>query len=440
MSHSLVTAFAGRTTLTGLALTRTHQPEKGVVFTAMPFGVKHFNGADGATCDFDKVYKAIEKTMHEAGLRPERLDGLYGPTPMIELISRAIQRAEFVLVDFTTKNHNVTFELAIALMFGKKVVMITQDLSHVPSDYQGHRVLTYSLMWDAMDEFKKALIEQLNALRAEPGTEQTLAPLPGPNHVVNAPATVIQAEREYAVVRMDDPASAPMILSNADVDYGRHVSDMGRLFKIGDRIDGALVVDTMKGSVRYTLLAGQEDPWPAIVQRFSIGTIFTGMVRRTVPGKGFFVEMTGEVNGFIPAWTLAGPSPAVGTQVEAKVIKVDAANRKITLRLTGAPVLDERRPADPLQGHRGYGRVVRAVPLKDGHGGYLLLEIEGRERPALLIAKHMSQELRDDLSEGQVELGEEIYVEVIHVDPAQDKVLLRELPDPEDEAEPAQAA
>jgi hypothetical protein len=123
------------------AMSRTHQPEKGVVFFAMPYGTRPLNGVDGPTSDFDKVYGILETTLKAQGMRPERLDGLYGPTAMIDLISRSIQRAEVVVVDFTTKNSNVTFELAIALMFGKKIVMISQDPEHVLSDYRGHRIL-----------------------------------------------------------------------------------------------------------------------------------------------------------------------------------------------------------------------------------------------------------------------------------------------------------
>src|ERR1700730_3586636 len=81
------------------AMSRTHQPEKGVVFFAMPYGTRPVNGVDGPTTDFDKVYGILESTLSAEGMRPERLDGLYGPTAMIDLISRSIQRAEVVGVE-----------------------------------------------------------------------------------------------------------------------------------------------------------------------------------------------------------------------------------------------------------------------------------------------------------------------------------------------------
>jgi hypothetical protein len=414
------------------AMSRTHQPEKGVVFFAMPYGTRPLNGVDGPTTDFDKVYGILESTLTAESMRPERLDGLYGPTAMIDLISRSIQRAEVVVVDFTTKNSNVTFELAIALMFGKKIVMISQDLDHVLTDYRGHRVLTYSLMYDDMEALKKALVEQINALLATPSTEQTLAPLPGIGHVVNAPATVDRVEREYVVVRMDDPSRPPAVLGNADVDVTRLIPDMASRFKVGDRIEGAFVVDTINSRVTYTLVAGQEDPWPALEKQFPPGKVFTGVVRRVVDNVGSFVAVDGGVNGLIPERTLTGPCPPVGARVEARVIKMDRPNRRIMLRLIR--VLDglAASSANPLMGQQGYGRVVKAVPYQDGRGGFILLEISGRERPALLLAREMSEELRQDLNNGQVDLDEEIYVEVIRIDEADDKVLLREVPDPGD--------
>ena len=415
------------------AMSRTHQPEKGVVFFAMPYGTKPLNGVDGPTTDFDKVYGILESTLRAESMRPERLDGLYGPTAMIDLISRSIQRAEVVVVDFTTKNSNVTFELAIALMFGKKIVMISQDLEHVLTDYRGHRVLTYSLMYDDMEALKKALVEQINALLATPSTEQTLAPLPGIGHVVNAPATVDRVEREYVVVRMDDPSRPPAVLSNADVDMTRLISDMSRRFKVGDRVEGAFVVDTINSRVTYTLVAGQEDPWPALEKQFPPGTVFTGVVRHVVDNVGSFVTVDGAVNGLIPEKTLTGPCPPVGARVEAKVIKMDRANRRIMLRLIRMIDGPATASANPLMGQRGYGCVVKAAPYKDGRGGFILLEISGRERPALLLARDMSEELREDLNSGRVDLDEEIYVEVIRIDETDDRVFLRELPDPQDQ-------
>lgn len=428
-------------------LGRTHHPEKGVVFVSMPYGIKHLDGPGTGTCDFDKVFSILEGILRAAGMQPERLDGLYGSTAMIELIWQSIQRAEIVLVDLTTKSHNVAFELGIALVLGKKIIMITQDLSHVPADYRGHRVLTYSLLWEAVEGLKSSLTDQVAALLEMPSTEQTLNPLPGVGHVVNAPGTVIKVEREYVIVKTDDQERPPAVLSNLEVEYARKIPDMARRFSVDDLVKGAFIVDTIKGAVKYSLVAGQQDPWPTLEKRFPVGTVFAGHVQKVLSGLGVFVEVHNGVNGLVPERTLAGNIPQRGCEVEVKVTKMDAADRQIGLRLNKIVSVVPDVPVDDsvrrLLGQRGYGKVVRACPQRDGRGGFVLLTVEGRDRPAMLLCKYMTDSLRADLANGHVDVGEEIYVEVVEVSPAGDRVLLRELPDPEeggagaDDEEPA---
>jgi hypothetical protein len=88
--------------------------------------------------------------------------------------------------------------------------------------------------------------------------------------------------------------------------------DMGRRFKVGDRVEGAFVVDTLNSRITYTLVAGQEDPWPALEKQFPLGKVFTGTVRSVVDNVGPFVSVDDNVNGLIPERTLTGPVPRVG--------------------------------------------------------------------------------------------------------------------------------
>jgi ribosomal protein S1 len=228
------------------------------------------------------------------------------------------------------------------------------------------------------------------------------------------------------------------VLSNADVSLSRIV-DMARRFNVGDRVNGAFVGDPRKGTAKYTLVAGQDDPWPSLEKQFPVGKIFSSVVCTVVDKVGPFVTVAEDVNGLIPEKTLTGPVPPAGTPVEVRVAKIDAVNRKISLRLnrqlTAVTDLPTAQPSNTLVGQRGYGKVVKAIPLKDGRGGFILLEISGRERPAMLLCKDMSADLRDDLRDGEIRVGDEIYVEVtrVEINDKVDRVLLRELPDPEDE-------
>jgi hypothetical protein len=93
-------------------------------------------------------------------------------------------------------------------------------------------------------------------------------------------------------------------------------------------------------------------------------------------------------------------------------------------------VLAPAPAALPPVGHRDHGTVVRAVPERDGRSGYLLLGLPGHPRSAMLLAQHMSDDLRAELNNEQVASGEKIYIEVTSVDPVKNKILLRELFEP----------
>jgi ribosomal protein S1 len=405
---------------------RTHPPEPGVVFFAMPFGSK--NAGDDEPCDFDTLYtSAFAPTVEACGMKPERLDNLYGPQGVLELIWWAIQRAEIVVIDFSLRNSNVTFEYGLAWTLNKRVIALTQDSADIPSDVRGlNRYIRYSQHFADIERMKRELTLQLEALREQPAEER--APMPYSvtgMSAVPAAASVIAVNVDYALVQTDDGRLG--FLRNGDVDYARFISDMTRRFNVGDRLEGAFLVDPQRGEARYTLLSGQTNPWSFLPARFPVGTSFHGTVRKTLDNVGVFVGLDAGVNGLIPQASITGQPPQVGDAVHVVVTRMDAAQRRVSLRLQSA----DKQTAEhlPAIGDRARAAVVRIVPEHDGRVGFLLLRLPDYSRPAMLLAQHMSEELRADLNSDQVEMSKEILVEVTTVDPARNKVLLRELPD-----------
>jgi small subunit ribosomal protein S1 len=409
---------------------RTHPPESDVVFFAMPFGTKSVKG--GEACNFDAIYtSAFAPAVEACGMKPERLDNLYGPQGVLELIWWAIQRAEIVVIDFSLRNANVTFEYGLAWTLGKRVIALTQDPEDIPSDVRGlNRYICYSQHFADIEQMKHELSLQLEASRDEPADER--APMPyisGGMTTITVPATITAVTHDYAFVETDDGRLG--FLRNGDVDYARFI-DMSRRYAVGDRVDGAFLIDPQRGEARYTLLAGQTNPWTVLAPRFPVGTVFTGVVRKSIDKIGVFVGLDATVNGLIPANGISGAFPLVGDSVEVVVTKMDPVHRRVSLRLRSAPAKAVATPAPassplPAIGHQGHGTVVHVVPERDGKGGYLLLDLPGYPRSAMLLAQHMSDDLRADLNNEQVDRGEKIYIEVASVDPAKNKVLLREL-------------
>ena len=127
-----------------------------------------------------------------------------------------------------------------------------------------------------------------------------------------------------------------------------------------------------------------------------------------------------------------------GARVEVTVTRIDSSQRRISLRLARTYALPQQ--GDVHVGQRAHATVARIEPGRDGKVGFLLLQLPNRTRPALLLAQHMSEDLRADLDDGQVDLDEELYVEVLSIDTNKNSVLLRELTDPEEAADLTTAA
>lgn len=410
---------------------RTLGPEPGHVFFAMPYGVKPISpGVD--PFDFDAFYAdvCVPTVAEDCGMVPLRVDGIYGPQGVLDAVWRTLQRAEFVVVDFSGQSANVVFEFGWALLLGKRIVILTQRPEDIPTDVRGlYRYITYSPNYADIMRMRKELTLQLQALAQEPAEEMAPMPMPGGGRN-SVPARVISVDREYVVVQ--DDRGRRGVMGGADVDYTRMISNMSSRFKVGDRLDGAFVVDPMRSEMRYTLIGGETNPWPILVSRYPVGTTLRTKVHNVVANVGVFARVEFDVNGMIPIEQFQGPPPAPGTELEVTVTRMDGEQRRIALRLNR--VLDRPAQAGPtplsvLPGWSGVGRVVKAVPEADGRGGYILVRLPAATRPAMLLARDMTEDLRLDLNDGHLDVGEEIDVEVVSVDQARNRVLVREVPD-----------
>lgn len=102
-------------------------------FVLMPFSEK-----------FDAVYRTlIAPVVTELGLTVVRADELSAPGSIIEQIRVAIQQARLCVVDLTSNNANVMFELGLAQAAGKPTVLLSQDLSRLPFDVSSQRIIKY---------------------------------------------------------------------------------------------------------------------------------------------------------------------------------------------------------------------------------------------------------------------------------------------------------
>lgn len=125
-----------------------------------------------------------------------------------------------------------------------------------------------------------------------------------------------------------------------DISYGR-VKDPATVLTPGQTVAAKIIkIDEEKGRVSLSLKAMAPDPWETAIGRFEPGSKVSGRVA-SVTDYGAFVELEDGVEGLIHisemTWSkrLRHPSKilSVGQETEAVVLKVQPADRRISLSL-----------------------------------------------------------------------------------------------------------
>jgi ribosomal protein S1 len=407
----------------------------------MPFGRKHL--PDGEERNFDELYVDVLKPeLEELDLAVTRADDIFGPPGIIDVVWRGIQEAEVVVAVMTGRFPNVALELGLALLLGKRIVMVTERPEDIPSDLQGLRYITYTYDGPSLLKMARTLKETIEAIRSEPVDEMMTVPMPGTG-TASVKATVISVVKDAVTVQADGGRRA--VMGPADVDWSKILTDMTRRFSVGQELNGAFEMD-LSGNQRYSLIANEPNPWPDLARSCSPGAVMTGQVRNVADNLGVFVEVAPGISGLIPHYTVpAHVQLQRGAMVGVRVEKFDAIQRRIDLRLVGEP---RRTDASHPNGNDAAisvstgahleGEVVKAAAER----GYILLTAEELPGPALLHVSRMSEELRDDLLAGKVEVGEIIDVELVEIDAMRNRFLVADLPlgDEEDEVALPQAS
>lgn len=116
--------------------------------------------------EYQTIYeKAVEPAIQRAGFKPLHPAQVFSTGSLLDKISELVRSSQVVVADITNRNPNVFMEIGIAFGLGKRVVVITQDTSAVPSDLQSMSVLTYQSTPEGLDRLKFLLAESLVIIR-----------------------------------------------------------------------------------------------------------------------------------------------------------------------------------------------------------------------------------------------------------------------------------
>jgi len=128
------------------------------------------------------------------------------------------------------------------------------------------------------------------------------------------------------------------LLHITDMSWGR-VSHPSEMFTVGDRVEvTVLKYDRETGRISLGLKQKTADPWTNVANKYPVGARIKGRVV-SLTDYGAFVEIEPGVEGLVHvsemSWTHEVRHPSrvvsIGDQVEAAVLNVDPASRKISL-------------------------------------------------------------------------------------------------------------
>jgi small subunit ribosomal protein S1 len=142
----------------------------------------------------------------------------------------------------------------------------------------------------------------------------------------------------------------------SEMSWTQRVNHPKDVLKVGDNVRVVvLLVDPEHKKLTLSLKALSEDPWKTIADRYQPGVTVSGAVTR-VTDFGAFVQLEEGVEGLVHVSELsdkrirhATDVAKPGQVVEARVLRVDAAQRRIALSMKPAAADDPVAAADPAK-------------------------------------------------------------------------------------------
>ncbi|HEV2198722.1 MAG TPA: 30S ribosomal protein S1 [Bryobacteraceae bacterium] len=158
----------------------------------------------------------------------------------------------------------------------------------------------------------------------------------------------------------------------SEMTWSRRMKHPGKVVKVGDQVE-AVVLEVRPRDRRVSLGIKQleADPWTTVAQRYSVGSVVEGRVRK-LSDFGAFLEIEEGVDGLVHvsdiSWTkhVKHPSEILkkGQVLQAVILNIDAPNRRLSL---GIKQLQPDAWESFFRTHEAgdvvRGRVCRAAPF-----------------------------------------------------------------------------
>jgi len=223
----------------------------------------------------------------------------------------------------------------------------------------------------------------------------------------------------------------------SEMSWSKHVKHPSKIVKVGDAVEVVVLeVRTEQRRISLGLKQTLPDPWEAAAEKYPVGSIVNGRIRN-LADFGAFVELEEGMEGLIHisdmSWTerIKHPSEKFkkGDKIEARVLKVDSNNRRLSLGIKQVNDIWANWFAANKVGDVVKGKVARTtdfgafVELAEGIEGLChISEIEER-RPKGERDK-TAKVARDARVASVLTPGQEYDFKVLRLEPEQRKISL----------------
>lgn len=134
----------------------------------------------------------------------------------------------------------------------------------------------------------------------------------------------------------------------SDMSWTRKINHPSEMLQKGEEVDCVVLeVDSSNQRISLGLKQAQEDPWAAMTAKYAVGQLVKGKVTK-LTSFGAFVEIEEGIDGLVHISQISEDrvqnvkdALSPGQEVEARVIKIDAMERRIGLSIRAAAVSDE---------------------------------------------------------------------------------------------------
>ncbi|MGB9604409.1 MAG: 30S ribosomal protein S1 [Bryobacteraceae bacterium] len=209
-----------------------------------------------------------------------------------------------------------------------------------------------------------------------------------------------------------------------EMTWSRRLKHPSKVVKVGDQVQ-AVVLSVQPGERRISLGIKQlePDPWTTIEQRYSVGSVVEGRVRK-LTDFGAFVEIEEGIDGLVHisdlSWSkrIKHPSEVLkkGQTVQAVVLRIDGANRRLSL---GIKQLQPDAWETFFRSHQ-VGDVVRGRVTRAANFGVFVELAEGVE--GLCHNSEIPGASQRPKGEPALEIGREYDFKIIRLSEAEKRI------------------